>query len=1101
MAEQNPIRYQDLITPDDSIEKLIGQLEELQQSYTNMANSVKSQAQQVAESLRQVSGATEQGRKTLKESNDEAARLEKAYKKLDEALSANAKEIAKLNIVRREANNYNKQMVLRGKEEIRTRQQIKEASYQQLSAQYSLNKAYINTLSATERNTKANREYIKTTKEIYEQMKKLQEATGKHQLNVGNYPKLDGIMSMLGSQLGATSGMMGMLAGSTAAVTGAIGACAAAVVEATKAWAEYNTVLAEQSQIVSVTTKLQGEERDEMIAAARAMSKVYDSDFREIINAANTLMAQFGMTSDEAIQLLRDGMQGMIQGDGPKLLSMIQQFAPAFRDAGVSASQLVAVIQNSEGGIFTDQNMNAIVMGIKNIRLMTNATSEALAKLGIDGQKMSEELSAGTLTVFDALRQVSEALEQTNSGSQEAGEVMQQVFGRQSAMAGTNLGKAIAQLNTNLEQMKTQTGAVGESMAELNMKTEKFERMLMEVFGYDGWNVMANDIKTGFLDSLNKTLERLGDIFRMLNGIANINMNASKAVEFFTDLTTYAYEALNPIMGVLDLLGQLNKLVGGGGGGETKETPLTDEEKRINMLASVKGLDDESNDVIIRYVRNQNKRNGGTGGRGGGTKVDPLKEQQKQEQESLALRRKYEDLLLELIGDEFERERAKIALQYDRQKEDLQRRLDEDKKLTVEDKQVINQQIIALEEAKFIKLNIIWEKEVKKQQEADERKRKADEQARQLSLREQQKAIDLEYDIQREEIEQLEDSEKEKTRLRLEAEKERLQKLLALYEKDGKTLSAKEVELIKKQIQGINIELEKNSKDNRDIYDVLGFNLSEERKEAINTSLQYAQDALNSYMESYMQAAEAKRQAADAEVERTQSVLQAEIEARAKGYANEVDTARKEYENARKQQQKAIEQQKKAQKMKLLMDSISQVSNLVTATSLIWSQLGFPLAIPAIAVMWGSFAASKVMAASAVSGGGEEQYGEGHVELLDGGSHQSGNDIDLGRRKDGTRRRAEGGEFFAVINKRSSRKYRGVIPDVINSLNAGTFADKYLNAYDGGSINIQAVQQNRDLTRLSDDVHSIREQGEQRTFIDSKGRTVVIYKNVKRIIN
>ena len=36
MAEQNPIRYQDLISPDDSIEKLIGQLEELQKIYTGM---------------------------------------------------------------------------------------------------------------------------------------------------------------------------------------------------------------------------------------------------------------------------------------------------------------------------------------------------------------------------------------------------------------------------------------------------------------------------------------------------------------------------------------------------------------------------------------------------------------------------------------------------------------------------------------------------------------------------------------------------------------------------------------------------------------------------------------------------------------------------------------------------------------------------------------------------------------------------------------------------------------------------------------------------------------------------------------------------------
>ena len=116
------------------------------------------------------------------------------------SLVINAKEIAKLNVLRREANNYNKNLILRGKEEIKTREQIKNASYQQLSAQYSLNKAYINSLSAVERNTKANKEYIKTTKEIYEQMKKLQADTGKMQLNVGNYPMLGGLVGGIGGK-------------------------------------------------------------------------------------------------------------------------------------------------------------------------------------------------------------------------------------------------------------------------------------------------------------------------------------------------------------------------------------------------------------------------------------------------------------------------------------------------------------------------------------------------------------------------------------------------------------------------------------------------------------------------------------------------------------------------------------------------------------------------------------------------------------------------------------------------------------------------------------------------------------------------------------
>lgn len=1079
MAEQNPIRYADLISPDDSIERLITQLEQLQTAYGNMANSVKSQAQQVAASLQTVSGATEQGRKTIKESNDEAARLEKAYKQLDAALSNNAKEIAKLNIIRREQNNINKQMILRGKEEINTAEKIKNASYQQLSAQYSLNKAYINTLTLKQREQKENKELIKQSEQIYEQMKKLQEATGKHQLNVGNYPQLDGVINSLGSRLGVAGNLTSMLTSKTALLTGAIGATAAAVIAGTKAWADYNSEMSQQVNMATVITGLHGMVLDRTVASARSLSEVYDVDFREVISAANTLMVQFGEDAFDAMEILRDGMQGMIQGDGQKLLQMIQQYAPAFRDAGISASQLVAIIHNSEGGIFTPENMNAIVMGIKNIRLMTNSTADALEKIGVDGRKIAADLRDGTLTIFDALKIVSEALQEVEGSSQEAGEVMQQVFGRQGTAAGTNLAKAIESLNLNLQETKLQTGQVGEETAKLEKKTEEFENRLREVFGLDGWEIMALQLRTEVVKELTDVLDLAGDILDTMQDI--------ESVPIFGTLISAINTVINPLGQLIMYLREIRNLGGGGSGSGTAGG---------GQGGGVRG-GNYSTGGTTTITRT---RTGG-GGRTTPKKVDDtLKEQQKQQQDMLALQRKYEDTLLELIDDEFERERAKTVLNYDRQIEDLRRRLETEKNITEEYRTTINNQIWALEEAKVVKLNEITEKQVKKQEEADEKLRKEQEQARQLSLREQERAINLEYDIQREELEQLETSEKEKTRLRLEAEKERLQKLLDLYEKDGKKLSEKEVELIKKQIQGVEIELQKNDKQNRDIYDVLGFNLSDEKKQAIDASLQYAQDALASFMESYINAAEAKRQAADEEVARTQSVLQAEIEARANGYANEVETARKEYDNARKQQQKAIEQQRKAQKAKLLMDSISQVSNLVTATSLIWSQLGFPFAIPAIAVMWGSFAASKIMAASAVNGG-DEEYGEGHVELLDGGSHQSGNDIDLGRKKDGTRRRAEGGEYFAVINKRNSRKYRAVIPDVINSLNAGTFAEKYMNAYDGGSINIQATQRNSDLTRLSDDVRSIREQGEHVTYVDGKGRTVVVYKNVKRIVN
>lgn len=121
--------------------------------------------------------------------------------------------------------------------------------------------------------------------------------------------------------------------------------------------------------------------------------------------------------------------------------------------------------------------------------------------------------------------------------------------------------------------------------------------------------------------------------------------------------------------------------------------------------------------------------------------------------------------------------------------------------------------------------------------------------------------------------------------------------------------------------------------------------------------------------------------------------------------------------------------------------------------------------------------------------------------MLGGGSHQSGDDVDLGTKPDGTRRRAEGGEYFAVINKRNSRRFRKLIPDVIKSLNNGTFTRKYMAAYDGANgLSVTLQNNNPDISDLKNDVREIKEQNRRRSFVDGNGNTIVSYKNLKRKI-
>ena len=216
---------------------------------------------------------------------------------------------------------------------------------------------------------------------------------------------------------------------------------------------------------------------------------------------------------------------------------------------------------------------------------------------------------------------------------------------------------------------------------------------------------------------------------------------------------------------------------------------------------------------------------------------------------------------------------------------------------------------------------------------------------------------------------------------------------------------------------------------------------------SLNTAMQY----MDEFMDKRIEMAEIAVEATQRESEAAKTNLDYEMEARANGYAHNVDLARREYEEKLAIEQKAIAEKQRLQKIQEGIDTITQISSLVTATAQLWAAYasipfaGQALAIAATALMWGSFAAAKIQAAQLANA---KTYGEGGMEYIDyGGSHASGRDVDFGRTKDGRPRRVEKGEVVSVINKKNVEKY-GVsnIENIVNSLNNGTFEKQYISS-------------------------------------------------------
>lgn len=1161
MADNNnPIKYSDLVKPDDSITKLIAQLDQLSDAYMNTLNNIKSEAITVKAALESVSGATESGRKTIRGASNDTDKLTRAARDLAFAESENAKRLAELKQAQKEANELNK---------LTTRlNQSAEGSYNRLSAQYSINKIYLNNMTVEEREaTEEGRKLVAETKAIYEEMKRLQEATGKTSLNVGNYSDAaKGLTTQIENQtkelaLMRLEGKQGTeeyrrLSQETAVLRDAV----------KDATAEITNMASDTSDLDAVLGFAAGASGG--FAAFTGAMELFGSESEEVEEAQKKLQAAIAITTGvQAIQNAVQKQSALMLG-----ISRIQM-------AALSKAQVYNRLVTIQG---TKATLAATVAQ-KAFNLIASANPYVLLALAL-------------VTVVGALVLFASNTDKSAKNQQKLNEA-QKVWLDYLETEATEMNRIsnerIAQLNRELNVAKARNASLSE--------TRKIEDEILAE------RTRAHNKSVGFygeeIDNLEANRAKLKQLQEMLVQVNNAKAQGNKTIKIDVDLDgkidkVKVDDAIEAIQGQIDNTGKsvdiaVNLLTEGADlEAERKiqaaqrlqenrdaakaETDILRkaEDTRIALIqdtykqrqaqtqaANARAIADiqlqlrtETNLTVnarkalneqIVLLREQ-------------LAIDLANIENEQRAAELAAQRTTQDARIALMAEGAEKQREQLRVEYERQIQDITTRLETERGLTeTQTTELLNQQILlqqqytkslgelndqitinqmqaaadrtqlqldAVREGSQEEINLRIQllqqqraielaqnrqlAEDVRQSEADINAKYDAEVLRQTTELNQQRALmlfDQQQALEASEFDLIRNSEEKKTRFRLEQEKARLQKILELNKAAGVKMTDAELQTVQNTIAKIDQEIEKSKGDERgnDIYGLFGLNLDDDQKEAISTSVEFAIEQLNSFLDAKVQAAEAAVSAADQEVDASQRRLDAELEARANGYANNVAMAQKELDMAKKNQEKALKEQQKAQKAQAAIQTIQQIGNLVTASALIWSQLGFPFAIPAIAVMWGSFAASKIKAAQLAkqsnAGQGTESYGDGTVELLNGGSHQSGDDVDLGTKPDGTRRRAEGGEFFAVINKRNSRKYRRIIPDVINSLNRGTFAKKYLNAYNTDGVNISLQQGSTpDLRDLKDDVREIKEQNRRRRYVDGNGNVVEVYKNLTR---
>lgn len=234
---------------------------------------------------------------------------------------------------------------------------------------------------------------------------------------------------------------------------------------------DYNKGLMEATRLTKEFTGYTGEALETMRNSIAATADSMGKDFNDVLATADNLMANYHLSGEEAMKVINDGFASGADLSGD-MLNKIQQYAPTFHDAGISADQLVAILQQTRSGIFSDKGLDIITMASKKIREMNTATSASLDAIGISSKQVQQDLANGTKNTFDIIQLVASKMKDFGADSQQVGDILKNVFGKQGAAAGIQLIEQLDTMTTDIEEVKKQTGEWGETQLE-NIKLHK----------------------------------------------------------------------------------------------------------------------------------------------------------------------------------------------------------------------------------------------------------------------------------------------------------------------------------------------------------------------------------------------------------------------------------------------------------------------------------------------------------------------------------------------------------------------------------------------------------------------------------------------------
>ena len=206
---------------------------------------------------------------------------------------------------------------------------------------------------------------------------------------------------------------------------------------------------------------IKDDELQKVVESAYLLSDTYDIDVSEGIRGANALMKQFGITAEEAYNLLAQGAEKGLNQNGD-IADQLAEYSTYYADMGFTAEEAMSMMaEGAKNGAFQIDFLNDAFKEFS-IRAKdgSQTTADGMALLGLDATKLGEEFAAGGDRAYQAFKLVNEKLAACKSDVDRnaAGVALYgtkwEDLGEDAVLAMTHMGNSIDKTRDKLSEME-----------------------------------------------------------------------------------------------------------------------------------------------------------------------------------------------------------------------------------------------------------------------------------------------------------------------------------------------------------------------------------------------------------------------------------------------------------------------------------------------------------------------------------------------------------------------------------------------------------------------------------------------------------------------